>query len=42
MAFAESVPEDRLRLESEEEDRGVIEPLEPASRRPGGPVARRI
>src|SRR5581483_6758257 len=25
-----------------EEDRGVIEPLEPASRRAGGPVARRI
>jgi uncharacterized protein (TIGR00730 family) len=25
-----------------EEERGAIEPLEPASRRPGGPVARRI
>src|SRR5262245_19320649 len=25
-----------------EEDRGVIEPLEPRSRRAGGPVARRI
>lgn len=25
-----------------EEERGVIEPLEPRSRRPGGPVARRI
>jgi uncharacterized protein (TIGR00730 family) len=41
-AFAEAVPDERLPLESEEEDRGVIEPLEPASRRPGGPVARRI
>ncbi len=25
-----------------DEDRGALEPLEPASRRPGGPVARRI
>src|SRR5437016_5710234 len=25
-----------------EDERGVLEPLEPRSRRPGGPVARRI
>jgi uncharacterized protein (TIGR00730 family) len=42
LAFAENLPDERLRLDSEEEDRGVIEPLEPASRRPGGPVSRRI
>jgi hypothetical protein len=42
LAFAEGTPDERPRLESEEEERGAIEPLEPASRRPGGPVARRI
>ncbi len=33
--------DDRFLVEPDEE-RGVIEPLEPASRRPGGPVSRRI
>ncbi len=42
LAYAENVPDERPRLESEEEERGSIEPLEPASRRAGGPVARRI
>jgi uncharacterized protein (TIGR00730 family) len=42
LAFAEGTPEVPPKLESEEEERGAIEPLEPASRRAGGPVARRI
>jgi uncharacterized protein (TIGR00730 family) len=41
MAFAEVGDESPI-AEAEEEERGVIEPLEPASRRPRGPVARRI
>jgi uncharacterized protein (TIGR00730 family) len=39
--LAGSAPDVGARADPEEE-RGAIEPLEPASRRPGGPVARRI
>ncbi len=42
LEFAEGLPEEPPPSEREEESPGAIEPLEPASRRPGGPVARRI
>jgi uncharacterized protein (TIGR00730 family) len=42
LELAEGASDGRLIADSEEEERGSIEPLEPASRRPGGPVARRI
>ena len=42
MAWAEGALDERLMLEAEEEERGSIEPLEPASLRARGPVAQRI
>ncbi len=42
VAFAEGTPDDQPILESEEEEQGAMEPMEPASRRPRGPVARRV
>ncbi|HXH22622.1 MAG TPA: TIGR00730 family Rossman fold protein [Dehalococcoidia bacterium] len=42
LELTEGALDSGLIAESEEEEPGSIEPLEPASRRPGGPVARRI